>query len=269
LGGKRTKNKWNGMERKDGKKAHILPFRFGLGIDKNGLGIVLENYWLKGFTDDSYRKLLQFHIDNEELTHRLCYLAGMGPILYHGENIKPISTFRRHYEFMIENGAYANNYISSNWHKFPITTEDTEVISIDFSLFYPIYDSYLSIAKGEEPRLSFLVEKANKWLMSNEEQASQESEKETSDDEITMRAREAAESRTRVMPALRWQVFQRDNWKCVSCGRGSQDDVMLQVDHIIPRSKGGKNELSNYQTLCHLCNIGKGNKDDTNLRKQR
>ncbi|OQX01521.1 MAG: hypothetical protein BWK80_59790 [Desulfobacteraceae bacterium IS3] len=69
------------------------------------------------------------------------------------------------------------------------------------------------------------------------------------------------------MPAIRWQVFQRDKWKCVSCGRSAANDVILHVDHIVPRSKGGKDELDNYQTLCHICNIGKSNKDETNIRE--
>jgi 5-methylcytosine-specific restriction endonuclease McrA len=81
-----------------------------------------------------------------------------------------------------------------------------------------------------------------------------------------LKAREAAEQKLKVMPAIRWQVFQRDNWKCVSCGRNSQNDVILHVDHIIPRSRGGSDSLENYQTLCHLCNIGKSNKDTTDLR---
>lgn len=41
---------------------------------------------------------------------------------------------------------------------------------------------------------------------------------------------------------------------------------ILPLDHIVPRSKGGKHDLDNYQTLCHICNIGKGNKDETDLR---
>jgi len=68
------------------------------------------------------------------------------------------------------------------------------------------------------------------------------------------------------MPAMRWQVFQRDDWKCVSCGRSSHDDVILNMDHILPRSKGGPDRIDNLQTLCWECNIGKSNRDDTDLR---
>ncbi|AWY21743.1 hypothetical protein B0182_06295 [Moraxella bovis] len=69
------------------------------------------------------------------------------------------------------------------------------------------------------------------------------------------------------MPSIRWRVFQRDNWKCVSCGRTVHDDVILHIDHIIPRSIGGTDTYENYQTLCHICNIGKSNKNDADLRK--
>lgn len=38
-------------------------------------------------------------------------------------------------------------------------------------------------------------------------------------------------------------------------------DVLMTKDHIIPKSKGGKDELSNYQTMCHRCNETKGSMD--------
>ncbi|MEG4023452.1 HNH endonuclease [Microcoleus sp. S13C4] len=63
-----------------------------------------------------------------------------------------------------------------------------------------------------------------------------------------------------------WTVLARDKWKCLSCGRSSKEDgVLLEVDHIIPRSKGGSNDISNLQTLCKKCNIGKSNRDSTRL----
>ncbi|NEO31194.1 MAG: HNH endonuclease [Symploca sp. SIO3C6] len=49
----------------------------------------------------------------------------------------------------------------------------------------------------------------------------------------------------------------KDNYKCVFCGRISSE-VKLEVDHILPFSKGGKNDISNLQTLCFDCNRGKG-----------
>lgn len=77
-----------------------------------------------------------------------------------------------------------------------------------------------------------------------------------------------AEKQVRVMPGMRWQVFERDNWKCVACGKTVEEGARLEVDHIVPRSKGGKDELSNFQTLCKECNIGKSNKNQTDLRRR-
>lgn len=39
----------------------------------------------------------------------------------------------------------------------------------------------------------------------------------------------------------------------------SGNEVLMTKDHIVPRSKGGANDLSNYQTMCVKCNIAKGN----------
>lgn len=38
------------------------------------------------------------------------------------------------------------------------------------------------------------------------------------------------------------------------------EEVLLTKDHIQPKSKGGLNDLSNYQTMCKSCNNAKGNK---------
>lgn len=55
---------------------------------------------------------------------------------------------------------------------------------------------------------------------------------------------------------LRHQVFRRDGYRCRECG-ATNKQTRLHVDHIVPVSKGGTNELSNLQTLCETCNLSK------------
>ena len=49
-------------------------------------------------------------------------------------------------------------------------------------------------------------------------------------------------------------------------GEATVDQIALHVDHIIPRSKGGPDELSNFQALCINCNTNKRVEDDTDFR---
>ena len=58
---------------------------------------------------------------------------------------------------------------------------------------------------------------------------------------------------------VRMDVIRRDSSQCVCCGR-EPPEVSLEVDHIIPFSKGGSNHISNLQTLCFDCNRGKSNR---------
>jgi hypothetical protein len=58
--------------------------------------------------------------------------------------------------------------------------------------------------------------------------------------------------------SLRFRVLERDGFRCVYCGRNPKDDgVKLEVDHIIPKSKGGQDTLDNLVTACSECNQGK------------
>lgn len=60
--------------------------------------------------------------------------------------------------------------------------------------------------------------------------------------------------------AIRWSALERDLFKCCYCGRNSSDGIILNVDHLIPKSKGGKYILENLVTSCHECNGGKSDK---------
>jgi hypothetical protein len=84
----------------------------------------------------------------------------------------------------------------------------------------------------------------------------------------------------------RYKLF-RKNKKCVKCGKEgnvvsvmktfqkdcnqyrfhlnlyhigkNEKPLLMTKDHIVPKSKGGPNKMSNYQTMCTKCNQKKGN----------
>lgn len=56
---------------------------------------------------------------------------------------------------------------------------------------------------------------------------------------------------------IRFEVLERDKFTCRYCGRSSLE-AKLEIDHKIPRSKGGQNSFDNYITSCKECNLGKG-----------
>ena len=62
---------------------------------------------------------------------------------------------------------------------------------------------------------------------------------------------------------LREAIKKRDNYTCCKCGNSvyNEPNLLLEVDHIVPVSKGGKTEASNLQTLCWRCNRAKGDKE--------
>ena len=67
---------------------------------------------------------------------------------------------------------------------------------------------------------------------------------------------------------LRYEVLKRAKFHCELCGISAKEKA-LEVDHILPRSKGGEDDISNLQALCYSCNAMKGNKDDTDFREVR
>ena len=54
----------------------------------------------------------------------------------------------------------------------------------------------------------------------------------------------------------RQNVFKRDKHACQYCGSSKN----LTLDHVIPRSKGGKTSWSNLVTACQSCNTRKGDR---------
>lgn len=57
------------------------------------------------------------------------------------------------------------------------------------------------------------------------------------------------------VPFSRHGVLVRDNYRCAYCGKRNTDS--MTIDHIIPKSKGGKHSWDNCVASCLKCNAHK------------
>ena len=55
--------------------------------------------------------------------------------------------------------------------------------------------------------------------------------------------------------------MEKGGWHLNLYGLRDKKEVMLTVDHIIPKARGGSNELHNLQVLCEPCNVAKADKE--------
>jgi 5-methylcytosine-specific restriction endonuclease McrA len=67
-------------------------------------------------------------------------------------------------------------------------------------------------------------------------------------------------------PLTRRAVFARDEWTCQYCGRTAEN-----LDHVVPRSRGGTHTWDNVVAACRRCNSRKENRliEDVGLRLAR
>src|SRR5258708_6457345 len=71
-------------------------------------------------------------------------------------------------------------------------------------------------------------------------------------------------TRADVPPGKRSRVLLRDNFRCFSCGRGPQDDVVIEVGHLLSVEAGRLEGLTdteinseeNLAAQCQECNSG-------------
>lgn len=75
----------------------------------------------------------------------------------------------------------------------------------------------------------------------------------------------AAGQRALMTSKLRSFIKTRDNYSCRSCSVSvaAEPHLLLEVDHVIPVSRGGLSTPENLQTLCWRCNRTKSNKVTT------
>src|SRR6056297_1813270 len=56
---------------------------------------------------------------------------------------------------------------------------------------------------------------------------------------------------------VREYLLEKWQRRCAYCGT---ENVPLEIEHVVPRSKGGSNRVSNLTLACHACNERKGNR---------
>ena len=67
-----------------------------------------------------------------------------------------------------------------------------------------------------------------------------------------------AQDREYLTQSQKNKLFQDATFTCSTCGVQLQPGVRgLQADHKVPLSRGGGNELFNWQPMCNNCNVGK------------
>jgi len=170
--------------------------------------------------------------------------------------------------FVGEKEEVNTNFFYSPTYYFPVSMDRGLWRSIlCFTALYPLLDAFNALGEGETPRLPEMLDKLKAWHLAYE--PDDENEEELQEEHVEVHNVPELESYTYVRAGTWWRVLARDNWTCRSCGRSSKEEgITLEVDHIVPRSKGGSDDIGNLQTLCKKCNIGKSNKDATDLRQR-
>jgi hypothetical protein len=256
---------WKGFSRNDNKPVKIICYSLNFLFTEYGIRAFFYSTNNLKLTNESFIKYFDFLKNNMPYIQTIQSLSKMNPDLYfYKDNENAIVPFDQYIDKLIENKHFVLNFYRNI--RFPIGQIELNELINSFVIFYPIYDSMIRIAKGEKPIFNKLISMLN---YSDIEQCSEDNIKEKNsipDDNVNILSKTIDNINT-VRAGIRWQVFERDDFKCVACGSSALDGAILHVDHVIPRSKGGKDEMDNYQTLCHKCNIGKSNKSQINLRK--
>ncbi|MCL2026021.1 MAG: HNH endonuclease [Leptospirales bacterium] len=261
LGGSRLPI-WKGIKRVDNKPSKIIPYVIGYLFDKNGLMVIFHplRYRLK-YTSKTNDLFFDFLLKNMNYIQTIQSLSKMSPSIYlnkEGKIIKPFNEIIKGYK---EQNFYDLRF--TRIIKSPINYHDINSLIMSFVIFFPIYYSMIEIAQNKKYTFKDIVSKLNYNNLFNDYINIEKNKMEDLNRNVSINIDETKFIKT----GMRWQIFERDNFQCVACGKTAHDGIILHIDHIVPKSKGGKNIMDNYQTLCHQCNIGKSNKSDKNLRK--
>lgn len=105
-------------------------------------------------------------------------------------------------------------------------------------------------------RVAAYQHKDNKQTQQNEDDSKRHENKQNHEDSqnsenpISDQALLEIKKRSINQAALRRQVWRRDKGQCQNCG----SSYALEIDHILPKAKGGEDTAENLRLLCRSCN---------------
>ena len=231
------------------------------------------------FDDGKFAKFGEFFVEHEKSILELL-VATKSELMFWTKNRHehiPIFPVCKSMKKLIES-PQSNIFLDSVNFAGTIHAIGADKLKVLMVMLFPLYHAAVEFAYGRgcddfEKKVSQAFEyreaKGKEWTAAFRKINKNKIKSNAADHVDMTSVGELAEKHVKVPVGKRWQVFERDNWRCVSCGRGADDGAILEVDHILPRSKGGADSLDNYQTLCRECNIGKSNKSSQDLRRRK
>jgi hypothetical protein len=264
LCGKIKPNYWKNLIKKTGEISQYTPFVFQIQLSGDEILCFLAVNSMFKLSYESYQIFDNWIEKNFLKLFPLIQAAGVDYSFFYSEECKPLTPLDSYFSWKRKEEILESGFFSESI-TYPLDEKQFKKIINIFLYLFPIYQTFIDLSKGYNDNFDkYLSYLQDYELRDNNINDSEDSDKIENNHDFDLNR--LVDQKIKVLPGIRWQVFSRDNWKCIACGRNSEDGIILHVDHIIPRSKGGQNELLNYQTLCNICNIGKSNKDDTNIR---
>ena len=246
---KRIINKENEVVSKTSKKIQKITklnesYQFK-DIKRKKLNIIEREYSRKSFDRVTGKSIIKYHLDNN--------INGIRTDLENAIfNITLLEKYNKDVEKVLQSESINNSKYSTKKFKMVeervlrsiIYKKENFMITLKIEVYYRSNGGNVYDNKKRKYLFNDLVFVYNEWNRGNKFEETINQERKIMNDYI------------------RYNVLKRDNFSCQICGITAKDGAKLQVDHIIPASKGGKTVMSNLQTLCERCNIGKSNKTE-------
>lgn len=214
-------------------------------IKQNKRSITEREYSRKSLDRVTGKSIIKYHIENNINEIR----TDVENAIY---NINLLEKYSKDVEEILVCESVNNSEYSSNKYKRIearvleklIYNQENFVITLKIEVYYRSNGGSVNVSRKGKYSFDEIINIYNEWQNGNEFEETKKQERKIMNYDI------------------RYNVLKRDNYSCQICGATAKDGAKLQVDHIIPISKGGKTVMSNLQTLCEQCNIGKSNKTD-------